>query len=105
MRETRANTSRQYLLDKPLEWTVGVFFVNTELSLELRTVIAGISGFDDYPFAYLLAARTPATIDMMFSRIVNNQNGTSMYTPHPMWSSPPDYPVVNAPNMLGTTNR
>ena len=47
MRETRANTSRQYLLDKPLEWTVGVFFVNTELNLELRTVIAGISGFDD----------------------------------------------------------
>ena len=30
-------------LDKPLEWAVG----NTELSLELWMVIAGISGFDD----------------------------------------------------------
>ena len=34
-------------LDKPLEWAVGSFFGNTELSLELWTVIAGISGFDD----------------------------------------------------------
>ena len=34
-------------LDKPLEWAVGVFFGNTELSLELWNVIAGISGFDD----------------------------------------------------------
>jgi hypothetical protein len=35
-------------LGKPLEWAVGFFFGNTELSLELWTVIAGISGFDDY---------------------------------------------------------
>ena len=34
-------------LDKPLEWAVGLFFGNTELSLELWTVIHGISGFDD----------------------------------------------------------
>jgi hypothetical protein len=34
-------------LDKPLEWTVGFFFGNTELSLELWNVIAGIYGFDD----------------------------------------------------------
>jgi len=34
-------------LDKPLEWAVGFFFGNTELSLELWTVISGISGFDD----------------------------------------------------------
>jgi len=34
-------------LDKPLEWAIGFFFSNTELSLELWTVIAGISGFDD----------------------------------------------------------
>ena len=34
-------------LDKPLEWAVGFFFGNTELSLELWTVIAEISGFDD----------------------------------------------------------
>ena len=34
-------------MDKPLEWAVGFFFGNTELSLELWTVIAGISGFDD----------------------------------------------------------
>ena len=34
-------------LDKPLEWAVGSFFGNTELSLELWTTIAGISGFDD----------------------------------------------------------
>ena len=31
-------------LDKPFPWAVGFFFGNTELSLELRTVIAGISG-------------------------------------------------------------
>jgi hypothetical protein len=34
-------------VDKPLEWTVGFFFGNTELSLELWNVIAGISGLDD----------------------------------------------------------
>jgi len=34
-------------LDKPLEWAIGFFFGNTELSLELWTVIAGISGLDD----------------------------------------------------------
>ena len=34
-------------LDKPLEWAVGYFFGNTELSLELWNIIAGISGFDD----------------------------------------------------------
>jgi len=34
-------------LDKPLKWAVGFFFGNTELSLELWNVIAGISGFDD----------------------------------------------------------
>jgi len=34
-------------LDKSLEWTTGFFFGNVELSLELWTVIAGISGFDD----------------------------------------------------------
>ena len=33
-------------LDRPLEWAVGFFFGNTELSLELWTVIAGISRFD-----------------------------------------------------------
>jgi hypothetical protein len=34
-------------LDKPLEWAVGFFFGNTELSLELWNVIAGGAGFDD----------------------------------------------------------
>ena len=34
-------------LDKPLEWAVGFFFGNTELSRGLWTVICGISGFDD----------------------------------------------------------
>jgi len=34
-------------LDKPLEWAVGFFFGNTELSLELWNVIAGVSGFND----------------------------------------------------------
>ena len=34
-------------LDKPSEWAVGFFFGNTELSLELWTVISGISGLDD----------------------------------------------------------
>jgi hypothetical protein len=34
-------------LDKPLEWAVGFFFGNVELSLELWTVIHEISGFDD----------------------------------------------------------
>ena len=32
---------------KPPEWDVGFFFGNTELSLELWTVITGISEFDD----------------------------------------------------------
>ena len=34
-------------LDKPLEWAIGFFFGNVELSLELLTIISGISGFDD----------------------------------------------------------
>ena len=34
-------------LDKPLEWAVGFFFGSVERSLELWTVISGISGFDD----------------------------------------------------------
>ena len=34
-------------LDKPLEWAVGFLFGNTQLSLELWNVIAGISGLDD----------------------------------------------------------
>ena len=34
-------------LDKPLEWAVGFFFGNIELSLELWNIISGISGFDD----------------------------------------------------------
>ena len=35
-------------LGKSYPWAVGFFFGNTELSLELRNVIAGVSGFDDY---------------------------------------------------------
>jgi len=34
-------------LDKPFAWAVGFFFGNTQLSLGLWNVIAGISGFDD----------------------------------------------------------
>ena len=34
-------------LERSNPWAVGFFFGNTELSLELWTVIAGISGFDD----------------------------------------------------------
>ena len=34
-------------LDKPFPWAVGFLFGNTELSLELWNIIAGISGFDD----------------------------------------------------------
>ena len=34
-------------LERPYPWTVGFFFGNVELSLELWTVVAGISGFDD----------------------------------------------------------
>jgi len=34
-------------MDRQLEWAVGFFFGNTELSMELWTVIAGISGFHD----------------------------------------------------------
>ncbi len=34
-------------LDRPLEWAFGFFFGNTELSMELWTMISGISGFDD----------------------------------------------------------
>ena len=32
---------------KPPEWAVGFFFGDTQLSLELWNVIAGISGFDE----------------------------------------------------------
>ena len=34
-------------LDKPLEWAVGLFFGNTQLSLELWTTIGSISGLDE----------------------------------------------------------
>ena len=34
-------------LDKPFPWAVGFLFGNTELSLELWNVIAGVSGVDD----------------------------------------------------------
>ena len=34
-------------LDKPFPWEVGFFLGNTELRMNLCTVIAGISGFDD----------------------------------------------------------
>ena len=34
-------------LDKPLGWAIGFLFGNTELSLELWTVIVGISRFDN----------------------------------------------------------
>ena len=34
-------------LGKSYLWAVGFFFGNTELSLQLWTIIAGISGFDD----------------------------------------------------------
>jgi hypothetical protein len=34
-------------LAEPLAWAVGFFFGNPELAMELWTVIAGISGFDD----------------------------------------------------------
>ena len=34
-------------LDKSLEWAVGFFFGNTELSLELWTVITRVSGLED----------------------------------------------------------
>ena len=35
-------------LDRPYPWAVGVFFGNTELSLEFWTVIAGIPEFDEW---------------------------------------------------------
>ena len=34
-------------LDKPFPWAVGFFFADLELSMNLWTVITGISGFDD----------------------------------------------------------
>ena len=34
-------------LDKPLEWAVGFFFGNVELSLELWNIIAGMPRFND----------------------------------------------------------
>ena len=34
-------------LAKPVPWAVGFFFGNTELSVELRTIIAGGSALDD----------------------------------------------------------
>jgi hypothetical protein len=40
-----------------LEWAVGFLFGNTELSLELWIVIAGISGLDDWD-----TDRTPSNV-------------------------------------------
>ena len=34
-------------LDKPFPWAIEFFFGNVELSMELWTTIAAISGFDD----------------------------------------------------------
>ena len=34
-------------LERSYPWTIGFFFGNVELSLELWMVIAGIAGFDD----------------------------------------------------------
>ena len=34
-------------LDKPLEWAVGFFFADLELSMTLWNIIAAISGLDD----------------------------------------------------------
>ena len=34
-------------LDKPFPWAVGFFFGDLDLSMNLWTVIAGISGIDD----------------------------------------------------------
>jgi len=34
-------------LEKPFPWAVRFLFGNTELSLELWTVISGLSGLDD----------------------------------------------------------
>ena len=36
-------------LDKPFPWAVGFLFGDLDLSMNLWTVIAGISGFDDSP--------------------------------------------------------
>ena len=35
------------ILQAPFPWAVGFFFGDMELSMELWTTIAGISGFDD----------------------------------------------------------
>ena len=40
-------------LGKPLPWAVGFFFGNLELSMEIWTVIAGLSGLDE---KYVLVA-------------------------------------------------
>jgi hypothetical protein len=40
-------------MGKPLPWAVGFFFGNLELSMELWTVIAGLSGLDE---KYVLVA-------------------------------------------------
>jgi len=52
-----AATALAESLDKPYPWAVGFFFGNTELSLELWIVIAGISGLDDWD-----TDRTPSNV-------------------------------------------
>ena len=65
-------------IDKPMEWTMGFFFGNTELSLELWNVIAGISGFRDLminppycethgPGALTAISRTPAKVQFLWA--------------------------------------
>jgi hypothetical protein len=42
-----ANQLEAELMHEPLPWAVGFFFGNVERSMELWTVIAGISGVDE----------------------------------------------------------
>ena len=56
-----------------MEWAVGFFFGNTELSLELRNIIAGISGFDDSGANMKLAALLAVLIVLI---IVGCSSGT-----------------------------
>jgi hypothetical protein len=57
--------ARAESLDKPLEWAVGFFFGNTELSLGLWTVIAGtplVPSGRGYWWGGVIATATPADI-------------------------------------------
>ena len=65
-------------LDKTLEWAIGFFFGNVELSLKLWNIISGISGFDNLGNS----SNSPECGTNLFERTERNAKGTVKKTFH-----------------------